>query len=782
MSGIITFAQCLARPSNNGIDYWLNDHLIGVKEYIDNRLAWADPLICKLAGLAGICHDIAKAHIDWQMYVRKKRPDGPNHAPAGAFLFSYLGYSLLKNENAWPGNASIWLWLIRDIADHHGTLKSIEENRWIGAGAWGKVDLQGVEEFIHSLYPELRNIDITRNKLSDWAECVYDVYEEALEMLDLGYSYVAPLELMKRLSVWRELTTALIAGDRFHISPTNTVWLDEQAHRHNQESLNQYCLSNDSVMAPIRKEAQKAILEQLVDNPNQRIYTVEMPTGYGKTITALAIASWLGINHGYRKIIYVAPYLSILEQTSKVIEEVLNSSALEHHSLAIIESDNHYEREISSGQLMMESWAHSIVCTSFQQWSKALFPNRAQDVLRRAYLHKSVIIIDEPQIFAPEGWNVFLCGLEAITDIYDLKVVFLSATMPPYDYGLSIPPNRLTVKPTKTIERYQVVQAGEMDEQRLADYLVCQNERCQAAILNTIGDAYLVYKELSRRKTPNLRLLHGMMVPLHKRIEIEKIKDIQEKGESLCLVSTQIIEAGVDLTFGHIVRALSILPSIAQAAGRVNRHFEKELGLLSLILFLRAGKRDTRRYVYPSSLLKLTDQLLSQKKIWIESEINNLIKVYYKKMFEYNSFEAGKQAIADAYEGDWPNLSSFKPFGEDYLKLPVFVPWKACPEYEKYLPPKFVELQNRLGIYSPESLYQHYADRNYYSKQSFEKKKEFMILFNHYVVNVPAKLAVSIVDKELYMENRIPILLNLEDYDLNTGLAKRFMEGFDNII
>jgi CRISPR-associated endonuclease/helicase Cas3 len=134
MSGIITFAQCLARPSNNGIDYWLKDHLIGVKEYIDNRIALTDPLICKLAGLAGICHDIAKAHADWQMYIRGKRADGPNHAPEGAFLFSYLGYSLLKNENKWPDSASIWLWLIRDIADHHGTLKSIEENRWIGAG------------------------------------------------------------------------------------------------------------------------------------------------------------------------------------------------------------------------------------------------------------------------------------------------------------------------------------------------------------------------------------------------------------------------------------------------------------------------------------------------------------------------------------------------------------------------------------------------------------------------------------------------------------------------
>ncbi len=402
--------------------------------------------------------------------------------------------------------------------------------------------------------------------------------------------------------------------------------------------------------------------------------------------------------------------------------------------------------------------------------------------LRRAYLRNSIIIIDEPQIFAPEGWNVFLCGLEAVADIYDLKVIFLSATMPPFDFGLSINPTCLSVKPAKQIERYQVVQAGEMDEHGLTEYLLSRKERCQAAILNTIGDAYLVYKELSIREIQNLRLLHGMMVPLHKRIEIEIIKDIQNRDESLCLVSTQIIEAGVDLSFENIVRALSILPSIVQAAGRVNRNFEEKIGILSLISFLREGKKNTRSYVYPLSLQKLTDKLLSQREIWTESEILDLIKVYYEKMFEHNSFETGKQAIVDAYGGDWPNLSSFKPFGEDYLKLPVFVPWQASPEYEHYLPNKFVELQNRLQIYSTESLYEHYADRKFYTGLSFEKKREFMILFNHYVVNVPVKLALSIVDKELYMQNRIPILLNVEDYDSEVGLAKRFIEGFNNII
>ena len=601
---------------------------------------------------------------------------------------------------------------------------------------------------------------------------------------------------MRKLSGWRELTTALIAGDRFDVSPTNTTWLSEKEHIDNEQALEDYCQKQqDQPMAAVRKDAQKQILQQLTDKPNQRVYTLEMPTGYGKTITALKIATWLGMRQGYQKIVYVAPYLSILEQTSKVIEDALNTFVLEHHSLAILETKSGEEPKeaFNQSQLTMEAWANSIVCTSFQQWSKSLFPGRAQDVLRRAYLRDSIVIIDEPQIFAPEGWNVLLCGLEAIAELYNLRIVFLSATMPPFDFGLSENPTCLAVEPVEKLERYQVVQAGKMDEKALAQFLLSKEEalpeegKTQAAILNTIGDAYRVYKELLR-KAPgkNVRLLQGMMAPLHKRIEIGKIKDLQEKAKNspLYVVATQIIEAGVNLSFQHIVRALPILPSIIQAAGRLNRHFEikDKIGILSLILFLREGEKNTRGSVYPGDLQKLTDKLLSKQEVWLESEILQLIKVYYQEMFGHNSFETGKQAITEAYEGNWPALSAFKPFGEDYPRLPIFVPWQVPEKDAQYLPEKFIKLQQRLKIYSPEDLYEHYEDKEFYSGLSFEKKKEFMILFNHYVVNIPDKLAFSLADKNVYEQNRVPIILNTEEYDPIAGLAKRFVEGFDNMI
>ncbi|MFZ3129911.1 MAG: hypothetical protein WA125_02115 [Desulfosporosinus sp.] len=123
MPSVIPFEKCVARPSENGKIYWLKDHLHGVKDFIEERIQDSDVLLIRLAGLAGICHDMAKSHVEWQNYINGQLSRDPNHAPEGAFLFSYLGYNLLKSENRWKDYAVYWLWLTRDIADHHGQLK-----------------------------------------------------------------------------------------------------------------------------------------------------------------------------------------------------------------------------------------------------------------------------------------------------------------------------------------------------------------------------------------------------------------------------------------------------------------------------------------------------------------------------------------------------------------------------------------------------------------------------------------------------------------------------------
>lgn len=775
MSRVIPFIKCEARP-----EQLLMAHLINVRQSMEYFFDDHGKPIKMLVGLAGICHDLAKSNTKWQQYLHDdKIKKGPNHSACGAFFFSYLGYHLLQELGEWEKKQTQWLWLTRDIADHHSKLKNLSDESWVKLYDWDLFDLKGIELFLHKQYPLLKDIPIDEERLDKWIDEVRNVLREVRNALDLGFQEWNPLELMKDLQRWRVLTTSLIAGDRHDVSEVQVQWLDPVNHNENQQRIDTYCKeSYHHPLSATRMDAQQEIMKQLEENPQATFYTLKMPTGYGKTITSLKMATWFGEKQGYRKIIYVAPYLSILEQTSKVIEEVLQETVLEHHSLAILEDDD-YQRT-GSNHLAMESWAHSVVCTSFQQFGKAIFPKRAQDVLRRSFLKDSVVIIDEPQIFAPEVWNLFLCGLEALASIVNLKVIFLSATMPEFRYGLSQEPTSLVIQASFEHDRYQLKKEEAKDEVSLARFLQKNERRSQAAILNTIEDAYRVYQELDVK---HRYLLHGLMTPLHKKIIIEKIrKELHQKQqEPLYVVSTQVIEAGVDVSFQHVARALPILPSIIQAAGRVNRHLEdNKKGLVSVFPFYRYGEKDTRAYIYPLPLLKITDRLLSEKETWYESELAELNDAYYKEMFKQNTYETSLGMIRQAYEGTWQALD-FTPFKKDYLKLPLFVPWDPWEEDRDYLPAKFKQLQNKFSVFSGEDIYALYEDARFMSTLTFEDRKQFMILFHYYVLNLPVKKALTVANKEDFLHHRVPILYDTVAYDGQIGLQAPF-EEYDNFI
>lgn len=453
----------------------------------------------------------------------------------------------------------------------------------------------------------------------------------------------------------------------------------------------------------------------------------------------------------------------------------MGEKPLEHHSLAILDKGD--EQRTGESQLWMESWGHSIVCTSFNQFSKAIFPKRAQDVLRRTFLKDCVVIIDEPQIFNPDVWNLFLCGLEGLSNLVNLIVIFVSATMPPFDYGLSKNPINLKVGPMFKEERYRLyVEKEEKDEVSLANLLKNNNAKSQAAILNTIEDAYRVYEKLNM---DNAYLLHGLMIPIHKKFIIEKVKfDLKNKKYPLYLVSTQVIEAGVDVSFENVFRALSILPSIVQAAGRVNRHGEGK-GSIWTFPFYRSSERDTRILIYPKELIQITDKLLGEKEVFGENELVDLIGEYYHIMFKQNTYETSLYYLEKAYAGKWEELSKFKPFSDDYLRLPIFVPWDT--NEEKFLDNRFIFLRDKFKINNSNEIYERYSDYDYISKLSFQDRKQFMILFYHFVLNLPVKHALKVASKEDFLNSKIPILYDSYAYDEKIGLKTPF-EEYDNVL
>ena len=788
MPRVVPFSQCVARPPEGDRTFSLADHLREAGELMAGRCP--HPELTALYRLAGLCHDIYKAHPDWQAYVLRQGAirKGPAHAAAGAFLFSWLAYRWLNARNLWNRHRLLWLRMTRDIADHHGRLDPLVAGTnlsWLQKYEWERLDLEGIGRFLQEELPDIAGEPLLPPSLADWIRRVNRIAEEMrLEELDPDSFGDSPLQQMRSLQEWRQTTTALIAADRFSIHPVpDGYWTPGEAESAARALEAFLATLEQGTMGELRSRTQEEALERYRKAGRPDFVTVGLPTGYGKTLLALRLALEMVRGESFAKVIYVAPYLSILEQASQDMQRSYGVTPLEHHSLALLQEESPADAEekgsaAAFSALMMESWAYPLVCTSFHQFSKALFPERAQHVLRRAWLDNSVVIIDEPQIFRPEGWNLLLTGLEAAAQLYRLKVMFLSATMPPMRYGLQRQPVELCPNVEVAVNRYRLAWSDEpIDQRQLAALLAERPEHSRAAILNTVRDAQLVYEALEQNETAagELRLLHGGMIPLHKKVRIGEIRHMLRKPrQRVTVVATQIIEAGVDVSFRFLFRASALLPSIVQAAGRVNRHAEGEPGTILVRPFLRDGETDTRLFIYRQQALRqLTDELLSGdgRDGWDEAELRHLLTAYYERMFQHNTYEACLQDIADACAGNWPALGTFEPFENEAFRLPVFVPWDVPKELRCWIPKHYAQLLRRFGVNNAEEIYERYLDRAWLRGLSLEERKNFMILFHYHVVNVPGKMAIQAVNKDDYLERRIPCLYGARGYSTKTGWA-----------
>ena len=268
-------------------------------------------------------------------------------------------------------------------------------------------------------------------------------------------------------------------------------------------------------------------------------------------------------------------------------------------------------------------------------------------------------------------------------------------------------------------------------------------------------------------------LLHGLMTPLHKKIQINKIHHLfeeQRKGrlrKRIQVVSTQILEAGVNLSFHYLFRACPLLPSLAQAAGRVNRHGEKAQGIVETGIFFREGK-DTREYIYSKTLSVFLMNSIS-KDMWMEYEMMQLVNQFYANMFKENDYTAVFTDVEKAVHGNWTSLSSHEVFAnEEEFRLPIFIPvqWKGL---ENFIPFEIINLMEHFNINDSKQIYEIYMEKQL-KESSYQERKKFNLLFNMFVLNVPAEKALRLVPKENFLTQRIPILENEDAYDLERGL------------
>ncbi|WP_373652304.1 CRISPR-associated helicase Cas3' [Schlesneria sp. DSM 10557] len=327
------------------------------------------------------------------------------------------------------------------------------------------------------------------------------------------------------------------------------------------------------------------------------MFSLTVPTGGGKTLSSLAFALEHAIQRGKSRIVYAIPFTSIIEQTADVFRQVFQSLSdeivLEHHSNV----DPEDQRESPRSRLATENWDAPLVVTTNVQLFESLFAAKTSRCRKLHNLVNSVIILDEAQTLPVDRLRPCLAALQELVRGYGCTIVLCTATQPAVHYRdqftIGLPDvMEIIPEPAKLAAQMKRVQVrvigepcsrenkivpGKITDQELVTRM--EEQASFLTIVNTRAHAAKLFRELeSSGNAEGLYHLSTLMCGQHRSDTIVQIRRRLQRRQTCRVISTQLIEAGVDVDFPVVFRALSGLDSIAQAAGRCNREGRSEIG------------------------------------------------------------------------------------------------------------------------------------------------------------------------------------------------------------
>jgi CRISPR-associated endonuclease/helicase Cas3 len=540
----------------------LIDHLRKTAEMA--RDFGADANVAELAYIAGLIHDLGKYSAEFQ----KRLEGGPrvDHSTAGA-------KELKKLLEGKPQQVFAQL-LAYPLMGHHAGLPDY------GSGA----DLEG-----GTVCARLND----HNKLPD-----YSGYKSELNLSALSFPqrlHIRPPEkkadnLGFSLSfLTRMIYSALVDAD-FQETETYMKGAKPRGGHDDiptlREKLDAHLKQFENPTSDInrkRNEILHACIEKgKAEKPG--FFSLTVPTGGGKTLASMAFALHHAAEHGLKRVIYVIPFTTIIEQNAKVFKKIFGEEpVLEHHSNFDWEGkkkdnpDDRTNSALAKLKLAAENWDIPIVVTTNVQFFESLFANRSRGCRKLHNIAKSVVIFDEAQMLPREYMRPAMAAVWELVTNYGASAVFCTATQPGLERFL---PEKTEVKelapnPPELFDFYKRVEVKHLGTLTDEDLLARLNAHEQAlCIVNTRRHASGLFNGLQGEGNYHLSTL---MCPAHRRAKLEEIKERLAGGQACRVVSTTVMEAGIDLDFPVGYRALTGLDSINQAAGRVNREMKRDV-------------------------------------------------------------------------------------------------------------------------------------------------------------------------------------------------------------
>lgn len=326
------------------------------------------------------------------------------------------------------------------------------------------------------------------------------------------------------------------------------------------------------------------ILRNCMSEAKQKkgLFRLTVPTGGGKTIASLAFALKHAAEHHMNRVIYVIPYTSIIEQNAQVFREILGKqNVLENHCNVEYEE---FE-EFNSMQLASENWDKPVVVTTNIQFFESLFANKSSKCRKLHNIANSVIVLDEAQMLPTDYLKPCLAILQELVESYHASVVLCTATQPALDNFFGEKGKIVELCPRVEeqfdfFERVIYKKLGDIKKEQLIERL--NDEESALCIVNTKKLAQEIYKEIKREGVYHLST---SMYPKHRKKVLKEIRERLNKHEKCIVISTSLVEAGVDLDFMTVYRQLAGIDSVIQAAGRCNREGKRK-------------KEDSKVYVF----------------------------------------------------------------------------------------------------------------------------------------------------------------------------------------
>lgn len=337
-----------------------------------------------------------------------------------------------------------------------------------------------------------------------------------------------------------------------------------------------------------------AVLEQCIRMGKTQppgLFTLTVPTGGGKTVASLAfaLAQARARARGLRRIIYVIPYTSIIEQTAQEFRTILGAeNVLEHHSNAAYEIDAEATPKTVRLAQAAENWDMPVVVTTAVQFFESLYANRPSQCRKLHNLAGSVILFDEAQLLPLPCLRPCVHAIAQLVQHYGASAVLCTATQPalgplfaeflPGRPAVELCPPELC--PPESFRRVCFRQAGRLDWDTLSGQL--QQHEQVLCVVNSRKSAQEIFTRLSGEGNFHLSTL---MYPAHRRAKLEEIRRRLREGLPCRVISTSLIEAGVDVDFPAVFREEAGLDSILQAAGRCNREGKRPVSESIVTLF-----------------------------------------------------------------------------------------------------------------------------------------------------------------------------------------------------